>query len=183
MPVAPVSPQYGLPGANLERLVHACEVLKPAAVYTEDAALFAEGLGSGALAGLPVIADRNARPGDLTLDDLHRGTHAAPVATPEQHAKYLLTSGSTGLPKAVINTHRTMCLNSAQIAACFEDPEPPELVHSAPWSHSLGANSILHYSAHRGRHFHAVGLAPGQHRRDLGRGFRQHHRQRRLSAG
>jgi feruloyl-CoA synthase len=97
-----------------------------------------------------VIADRNARPGDLTLDDLKRGTAAAPVATPEQHAKYLLTSGSTGLPKAVINTHRTMCLNSAQIAACFEDPEPPVLVHSAPWSHSLGANSILHYSAHRG---------------------------------
>jgi len=40
MPVAPVSPQYGLPGANLTRLAHAVEVLNPAAVYTEDADLF-----------------------------------------------------------------------------------------------------------------------------------------------
>ena len=44
MPVAPVSPQYGLPGANLARLTHACQVLNPAAVYVEDAGLFADGL-------------------------------------------------------------------------------------------------------------------------------------------
>jgi feruloyl-CoA synthase len=50
----------------------------------------------------------------------------------------------------VIGTHRNISLNSAQIAACFEDPEPPVMVNSAPWSHSLGANSILHMSLHRG---------------------------------
>lgn len=150
LPVAPVSPQYGLPGANLTRLAHACEVLKPAAVYTEDAALFADGLSAEILAGLPVIAGKNARPGDTPLESLYGAGTAPPTATPEQHAKYLLTSGSTGLPKAVICTHRAMSLNSAQIAACFDDPDPPVMVHSAPWSHSLGANAILHYSAHRG---------------------------------
>lgn len=150
MPVAPVSPQYGLPGANLTRLAHACQVLNPAAVYTEDAALFAEGLESDALAGLPVIASANARPGDVPLERLFRSAAAAPTATPDQHAKYLLTSGSTGLPKAVICLHRNMAANGAQIAACFDDPEPPVMVHSAPWSHSLGANAILHMSAHRG---------------------------------
>lgn len=150
MPVAPVSPQYGLPGANLARLSHACEVLRPAAVYTEDAALFAEGLGADALAGLPVIASANARPGDTPLERLYRAGEAQPTATPDQHAKYLLTSGSTGLPKAVICLHRNMAANGAQIAACFDDPDPPVMVHSAPWSHSLGANAILHMSAHRG---------------------------------
>jgi feruloyl-CoA synthase len=150
MPVAPVSPQYGLPGANISRLTHACEVLKPAAVYTEDAALFAEGLAAEVLAGLPVIAAANPRPGDVLLERLYASGPVAPIATPDQHAKYLLTSGSTGLPKAVINTHRTMSLNAAQITACFDDPDPPVMVHSAPWSHSLGANAILHYSAHRG---------------------------------
>lgn len=150
MPVAPVSPQYGLPGANLMRLTHACEVLKPAAVYVEDAALFAEGLGADILAGLPVIASANARPGDVDLASLYRAGSAAPTATPERHAKYLLTSGSTGLPKAVICTHRAMSTNAAQITACFDDPDPPVMVHAAPWSHSLGANAILHYSAHRG---------------------------------
>ena len=150
MPVAPVSPQYGLKGANLARLAHACEVLKPAAVYTEDAALFAHGLSAPALEGLPVIAARNARPGDAPLDRLFRASAVAATATPDDHAKYLLTSGSTGLPKAVICTHRNVSLNSAQIEACFDDPEPPVMVHSAPWSHSLGANSILHMGLHRG---------------------------------
>ncbi|HEY0648154.1 AMP-binding protein [Phenylobacterium sp.] len=150
MPVAPVSPQYGLPGANLTRLAHACQALNPAAVFTEDAALFADGLAAEVLAGLPVIAAANARPGDVTLERLYAAAPALPTATPDQHAKYLLTSGSTGLPKAVINTHRGMSTNAAQITACFDDPDPPIMVHSAPWSHSLGANAILHYSAHRG---------------------------------
>jgi len=150
MPVAPVSPQYGLPGASLARLAHACEALNPAAVFTEDAALFADGLGADALAGLPVIAAANARPGDVTLERLYAASPAQPTATPDQHAKYLLTSGSTGLPKAVINTHLGMSTNAAQITACFDDPDPSVMVHSAPWSHSLGANAILHYSAHRG---------------------------------
>lgn len=150
MPVAPVSPQYGLKGANLLRLTHACQALSPAAVFTEDAALFADGLAADALAGIPVIAAANARPGDAPLERLYAAAPAPPTATPDQHAKYLLTSGSTGLPKAVINTHRGMSTNAAQITACFDDPEPPVMVHSAPWSHSLGANAILHYSAHRG---------------------------------
>jgi feruloyl-CoA synthase len=150
MPVAPVSPQYGLKGASLTRLTHACQALNPAAVFTEDAALFEDGLSAGILAALPVIAAANARPGDVPLERLYAAAPAAPTATPDQHAKYLLTSGSTGLPKAVINTHRGMSTNAAQITACFDDPDPPVMVHSAPWSHSLGANAILHYSAHRG---------------------------------
>jgi feruloyl-CoA synthase len=154
IPAAPVSPQYGLAGANLARLTHACEVLKPAAVYVEDASLFADGLDCDALAGLPVIAGARERPAHITLDDLLRANPANPVADPHDHAKYLLTSGSTGHPKAVIITHANLALNSAQIAACFEDPDPPEMVNSAPWSHSLGANSILHMMLHRGGTLH-----------------------------
>lgn len=150
MPVAPVSPQYGLAGANLARLTHACQVLNPAAVYCEDAALFADGLSAEILGGLPVIAGVNPRPGDVSLNQLYRAGSAEPTATPEQHAKYLLTSGSTGLPKAVICTHRGMSTNAAQIDACFNDPDPPVMVHSAPWSHSLGGNAILHMAARRG---------------------------------
>jgi feruloyl-CoA synthase len=150
MPIAPLSPQYGLPGANLARLTHACRILRPAAVYTQDASIFAEGLAAEALAGLPVIAARHPRAGDIPLERLYRSGARTFAATPDDHAKYLLTSGSTGLPKAVICTHRTISLNSAQVAACFADPEPPVYLSSAPWSHSLGANSILHLSLHRG---------------------------------
>lgn len=150
MPVAPVSPQYGLKGANLARLTHACEALRPAAVYTDDAALFADGLSAEALRGLPVIAAHHPRRGDIDLQRLYRASPIAATAKPDDHAKYLLTSGSTGLPKAVICTHRTISLNAAQIEACFADPDPPVMLHSAPWSHSLGANAILHMGLHRG---------------------------------
>lgn len=150
MPVAPLSPQYGLPGANLARLTHACRTLRPAAVYTQDASVFAEGLGVEALAGLPVISARHPRPGDIPLERLYRSGAQAFVARPDDHAKYLLTSGSTGRPKAVICTHRTISLNAAQVAACYVDPDPPVVLSSTPWSHSLGANSVLHQSLHRG---------------------------------
>ena len=150
MPVAPVSPQYGLPGANLSRLAQAVETLNPSAIYTEDAALFGEALAAPFLAGLLVIAGRNARPGDIPLADLERASAVAPSARPEDHAKYLLTSGSTGRPKAVINLQARMSANAAQVAACFADPDPPVVVNAAPWSHSLGANAILHMVLHRG---------------------------------
>jgi len=150
VPIAPVSPQYGLKGANPERLARACEVLQPCAVYTDDAALFAEGLAAPHLAGLPVIASKNARPGDTAFADLARGPATAAAAQPTDTAKYLLTSGSTGHPKAVICSHANVTLNSAQIEACYDDPDPPVMVNSAPWSHSLGANSILHMALYRG---------------------------------
>ncbi len=150
MPVAPISPQYGLKGAIPSRLAHAVEVLKPACVYVEDAVLFGDGLDNPALAGLPVIAGRNARPGDTPLEQLLAASPASPTARPGDHAKYLLTSGSTGLPKAVIMTQAGVVATAAQLCACFDDPDPPVLVHSAPWSHSMGTNSILQTYLHRG---------------------------------
>lgn len=149
-PAAPVSPQYGLKGADLTRLLHAVERLKPAAVYVDDAEAFGEALAAPFLAGLPVIASRNARPGDVAFDDLLKSAPRPSVARPDDIAKLLLTSGSTGKPKAVLCTHANIALNAAQIEACYADPEPPVLVNSAPWSHSLGANAILHMVLHRG---------------------------------
>jgi len=149
-PAAPVSPQYGLKGADLTRLLHAVERLKPAAVYVDDAEAFGEALAAPFLADLPVIASRNARPGDIAFEDLAQSAPRPSVARPDDIAKLLLTSGSTGKPKAVLCTHANIALNAAQIEACYADPEPPVLVNSAPWSHSLGANAILHMVLHRG---------------------------------
>jgi feruloyl-CoA synthase len=150
MPVAPVSPQYGLRGANPQRLHRALEILKPAAVYTDDAAMFEEGLLQPGLSGLPVIASKTAHPRHIPFERLLKAGHEVAAAKPTDPAKYLLTSGSTGHPKAVICTHANVTLNSAQNAACFHDPDPMVLVNSAPWSHSLGANTILHQTLHRG---------------------------------
>ncbi|WP_168072390.1 feruloyl-CoA synthase [Caulobacter sp. SSI4214] len=149
-PIAPVSPQYGLRGADLTRLQHAVDRLKPAAVYADDAEAFGDALAAPFLAGLPTIVSRSPRPGDIAFVDLLASAPVAPVAQPDDIAKLLLTSGSTGKPKAVLCTHANIALNAAQIEACYADPDPPVLVNSAPWSHSLGANAILHMVLHRG---------------------------------
>ncbi len=160
-PIAPVSPQYGLKGADLTRLAFAVERLKPAMVYVDDAEDFADALAAPFLAGLPVVASRNPRPGDQPFETLQpSGEHAVTMCRPGDTAKLLLTSGSTGRPKAVICTHANIALNAAQIAACYQDPDPPVLVNSAPWSHSLGANAILHMVLHRGGTLYIDGGQP-----------------------
>jgi feruloyl-CoA synthase len=150
VPIAPVSPQYGLAGADLSRLAYAVALIKPAAVYVDDALAFAGALDSPALAGLMVIASQNARSHDLGLADLLTAPPHAAIAVPDDIAKLLLTSGSTGKPKAVMCLHSNICTNAAQITACYDDPDPPIVVNAAPWSHSLGANAILHMITHRG---------------------------------
>jgi len=150
LPAAAVSAQYGLAGADLSRLAHAVRLIGPAALYVDDAEAFAEALDAPFVAGLPVIAGRNPRRGHLSLDDLRRGRDTDSVAASEDIARLLLTSGSTGDPKAVMTLHRNMSYNGAQLAACYDDPDPQVLVSHAPWSHSMGSNAILHTALHRG---------------------------------
>ena len=150
IPVAAISPQYGLAGAILSRLAHAVDLLRPAAVVVDDARDFAGALASETLAGLPVIAMSHGQAGHIPLSSLLVGASAPSRARPGDLAKLLLTSGSTGQPKAVMCLHRAVAITAAQVAACYQDPEPPVVVNQAPWSHSLGANAILQMVTHRG---------------------------------
>src|SRR5260370_28886681 len=61
---------------------------------------------------------------------------------PDTIAKFLLTSGSTGNPKAVINTQRMICANQVMIreTMAFLKDEPPVIVDWLPWNHTFGGN-------------------------------------------
>jgi len=62
---------------------------------------------------------------------------------PDTVAKLLLTSGSTGHPKAVINTQRMLCYCQTALAQVWPimKSEPPVLVEWLPWNHTFGGNN------------------------------------------
>ena len=133
IPYAPISPAYSLLSTDFAKLRSIFELLTPGLVFAADAKAFAkaiDALGVQAIHELPDATPRRA------LEEAH-----ARVG-PDTIAKFLFTSGSTGAPKAVINTQRMWCSNQAMIAAMFAffQDEPPVIVDWAPWHHTAAGN-------------------------------------------
>src|SRR3984885_14106403 len=118
VPFCPVSPAYSLISKDYSKLVYLMRLLTPGLVFADDADLFASALQANIPEGIEVVASRgrlSARPvtklSDLLATPLHPGLDEVYRAIgPDTVAKLLLTSGSTGNPKAVINTQRMLCV-------------------------------------------------------------------------
>jgi feruloyl-CoA synthase len=150
IPYAPVSTAYSLVASDFAKLRHIFELLTPGLVFVSDATAYARALDSVVPQDVEIVADgtmpkeRLATPfraleatSDTGEIDLVRRTIG-----PDTIAKFLFTSGSTGLPKAVINTQRMLCANVEQITrhfAYFMDA-PPVILDWAPWNHTAGGN-------------------------------------------
>ncbi|NVI06832.1 AMP-binding protein [Paraburkholderia youngii] len=151
VPVSPVSPAYSLMGGDYARIRAAFEVIRPHIVFVQDAERFA-----GALAALRVpaertLAARHPAPQMLSFADwlaatpnLELASHHASL-TPDMPAKYMFTSGSTGIPKAVVITRRMMAAAQEMAAQVFErDPETqPAYLEWLPWHHVMGGNIVM----------------------------------------
>jgi feruloyl-CoA synthase len=123
--------------------------LGPALVYADNAEVYGPPLATSGLRAVTVFS-RGAEtfPGALSFESLLHTAEGPAVmeafeeVMPDTHAKYLLTSGSTGHPKVVINTHRMLCANQQMIAQVwrFLEHERPVIVDWLPWSHTFGGN-------------------------------------------
>jgi feruloyl-CoA synthase len=126
------------------------QALEPALVYGSDAAVYGAPLPGCGVPGIVAVFGRGAEshqgawPFAQLLDAVETPAVRAAfdAITPDTHAKYLLTSGSTGHPKVVINTHRMLCANQQMIGQTlrFLEHEPPVLLDWLPWSHTFGGN-------------------------------------------
>jgi feruloyl-CoA synthase len=66
--------------------------------------------------------------------------------TPDTVGKLLFTSGSTGMPKAVINTQAMMCANAAMMMQVRpRNPNAPQATYLdwMPWNHTMGGNALF----------------------------------------
>ncbi|HEU5020030.1 MAG TPA: feruloyl-CoA synthase, partial [Pseudolabrys sp.] len=150
IPYAPISPAYSLMSSDFGKLRSIIDLLTPGMVFIADSGAFARAIAVTVPEDVELVvganppADRKATAfSDLMGEEDASGVAAAHAqVTPDTIAKFLFTSGSTGSPKAVINTHRMLCSNQAMIASGFRflADEPPVVVDWLPWSHTFGAN-------------------------------------------
>ena len=150
IPFCPVSPAYSLISRDYGKLAFLMKLLTPGLVFADDAGKFADALSANVPAGTEIAASHGEVPGgkvtmlsELLSTPEHPDLDAAHDAIgPDTIAKFLLTSGSTGNPKAVINTQRMICANQVMLreTLAFLKDEPPVIVDWLPWNHTFGGN-------------------------------------------
>ncbi len=150
IPVAPISVAYSVQSQDHAKLKHIAGLLAPGLVYVADTGPFAKALAALDLTGLEVVSSRNGAEldGVTAFDDMAQSRpgaavdQAAAAIGADTIAKVLFTSGSTGLPKGVINTHGMLTANQQQLAQIwpFLDEAPLVLLDWLPWNHTFGAN-------------------------------------------
>jgi feruloyl-CoA synthase len=160
IPFCPVSPAYSLVSKDYGKLGYLIKLLTPGLVFADDATKFSDALAANVPAETEIVVSRGAVPGrDVTMlgallaSQEHPGLDAAHDAIgPDTIAKFLLTSGSTGNPKAVINTQRMICANQVMLCEtlAFLKDEPPVIVDWLPWNHTFGGNHNIGLTLYNG---------------------------------
>jgi feruloyl-CoA synthase len=160
IPFCPVSPAYSLVSRDYGKLSYLMKLLTPGLVFVDDAEKFADALAANVAPATEIAASFGAMPrrevtklAELMATPLHPNLDAVHAAIgPDTIAKFLCTSGSTGSPKAVINTQRMICANQVMLreTLAFLKDEPPVIVDWLPWNHTFGGNHNIGLTLYNG---------------------------------
>jgi len=149
VPFVPTSPPYSLISQDYDKLKHVLRTVTPGLVFASDAR-YAKAIAATVSSDMEIVMNEGGVEGKqvtsfeaLCSTPATTQVDAAMAATgPDTIAKFLFTSGSTKLPKAVINTQRLWCANQQQMAQSMPilAEAPLVLVDWLPWNHTFGGN-------------------------------------------
>ncbi len=153
-PLAPVSPAYSVMSQDHAKLRYVFDLVKPGLVFVQNGEIYARALAALDLEGVLLVHVDKAPPQmqSLPWSELvaTRPTDAVARSIEQIDAKtvgkFLFTSGSTGMPKAVINTQEMMCANlgMSQMARTRKASDPPAVMLDwLPWNHTMGGNATF----------------------------------------
>lgn len=142
VPFIPVSQAYSLLSQDFQKLRVVFDKVAPSVVFAEPRNGFERALAALDRPGTTVLDAASVR--ELGSRGVSRTLAAREASLRDDDvAKILFTSGSTGSPKGVPNTHKMMICNQRMVTACWpflDHADPPTLVDWLPWSHTFGGN-------------------------------------------
>ncbi len=160
IPSAAIAPAYALSGGDYLKLRAVIGQLTPGMIYADHAAPFLPAIEACFAPDVPLVSITGAAQDRETLafDDLRNTAptdamqRAFAAITPDTIAKFLFTSGTTGNPKAVIQTQRMLCSNQEMLVQAYDfmKEEPPIVLDWAPWNHTAAGNKVFNMVLNNG---------------------------------
>ncbi|WP_247647973.1 feruloyl-CoA synthase [Pannonibacter phragmitetus] len=165
IPSAAISANYVTLATDFGKLTEIAQQITPGLAFVEDGMRFRAAVDAAFGTECVLVAARNLpadRPNSFLFEDLLKTEATAAVDAafdavgPDTVAKFLFTSGTTGSPKAVIQTQRMLCSNQEMIRDCYQflKDEPPVIIDWAPWNHVAAGSKIFNMALYNGGTFY-----------------------------